>query len=160
VLEAAEESQEAAAGAQKSNGAAAKEAFSREDVRSYLERNIELLKKAANRIADSQAAVAELLGNVTNSLSGTMTLLEAPGQVDLEDLERRLTILDEKLHAALMSHASEELMLKIRREVDSQLAAYRRKMKAEQLAVVEKQYLQKRLLDEYRLPRLSLFYFG
>ena len=160
VLEAAEESQEAAAGAQKSNGAAAKEAFSREDVRSYLERNIELLKKAANRIADSQAAVAELLGNVTNSLSGTMTLLEAPGQVDLEDLERRLTILDEKLHAALMSHASEELMLKIRREVDSQLAAYRRKMKAEQLAVVEKQYLQKRLLDEYRLPRLSLFYFA
>jgi hypothetical protein len=51
-------------------------------------------------------------------------------------------------------------MLKIRREVDSQLAAYRRKMKAEQLAVVEKQCLQKRLLDEYRLPRLSLFYFG
>jgi hypothetical protein len=51
-------------------------------------------------------------------------------------------------------------MLKIRREVDSQLAGYRRKMKAAQLAVVEKQYLQKRLLDEYRLPRLSLFYFA
>jgi len=26
--------------------------------------------------------------------------------------------------------------------------------------LVEKQYLQKRLLDEYRLPRLSLFYFS
>jgi hypothetical protein len=50
-------------------------------------------------------------------------------------------------------------MLKIRREVDSQLAVYRRKMKAEQLALVEKQYLQKRLLDEYQLPRLSLYYF-
>jgi len=25
---------------------------------------------------------------------------------------------------------------------------------------VEKQYLQKRLLDEYRLPRMSLFYFA
>jgi len=161
VLEAAEEGQEAAAGGQKSNGGAApKEAFSREDVRAYLERNIELLRKAAERVAASQAAVAELLGNVANSLAGAMTMLEAPGQVDLEDLERRLTILDEKLHAALMSHASEELMLKIRREVDSQLAAYRRKMKAEQLAVVEKQYLQKRLLDEYRLPRLSLFYFA
>jgi hypothetical protein len=161
VLEAAEESKEAAAGGQPSNGsAAAREAFSREDVRGYLLRNMELLKKAAERVAASQPAVAELLGNVTNSLSGAMTLLEAPGAVDLEDLERRLTILDEKLHAALMSHASEELMLKIRREVDSQLAAYRRKMKAAQLAVVEKQYLQKRLLDEYRLPRLSLFYFG
>jgi len=161
VLEAAEESQEAAVGAQPSNGGGPmKEAFSRGDVRAYLERNIELLRKAAERVAAAQPAVVESLGNVANSLSGALTLLDSPGQVDLEDLERRLTILDEKLHAALLSHASEELMLKIRREVDSQLAAYRRKMKAAQLAVVEKQYLQKRLLDEYRLPRLSLFYFG
>jgi len=29
---------------------------------------------------------------------------------------------------------------------------------AEQLALVEKQYLQKRLLEEFRVPRLSLFY--
>jgi hypothetical protein len=49
-------------------------------------------------------------------------------------------------------------MLKIRREVDGQLSAYRRKMKAEQLAMVEKQYMQKRLLEEFGLPRLSLFY--
>jgi len=161
VLEAAEESQEAAVGAQPSNGSgAAKEAFSREDVRAYLEKNIELLREAAERVGDSQPPVAALLGNVANSLSGAMMLLEAPERVDLEDLERRLTILDEKMHASLLSHASEELMLKIRREVDSQLAGYRRKMKAAQLAVVEKQYLQKRLLDEYRLPRLSLFYFG
>jgi hypothetical protein len=33
-------------------------------------------------------------------------------------------------------------------------------MKAEQLALVERQYLQKRLLDEFGLPRLSLFYFS
>jgi hypothetical protein len=31
-------------------------------------------------------------------------------------------------------------------------------MKEEQLALVEKQYLQKRLLEEFRVPRLSLFY--
>jgi hypothetical protein len=49
-------------------------------------------------------------------------------------------------------------MLKIRREVDGQLAAYRRKIKAEQLAFVEKQYIQKRFLEEFALPRLSLFY--
>jgi hypothetical protein len=69
-------------------------------------------------------------------------------------------VLDEKLNAALTTHASEEVMLKIRREVDGQLAAYRRKMKAEQLAMVEKQYVQKRLLEEFGLPRLSLFYFS
>ena len=80
--------------------------------------------------------------------------------LDLEDLERRLTILDEKVHAALTSHASEETMLKIRRELDGQLAVYRRKMKAEQLAMVEKQYVHKRLLQEFGLPRLSLYYFS
>jgi hypothetical protein len=76
----------------------------------------------------------------------------------LEDLERRLTIQDEKIHALLTSHAPDELMLKIQREVDGQLSAYRRKMKAEQLAMVEKQYTQKRLLEEFGLQRLSLFY--
>lgn len=161
VLQAAEEIQEAAAGGQPVNGhRPAKEAFSREDLRAYLERNIALLKKAGERSSSSQAPVAALLATVANSLSAILPLLDAPGRVDLEDLERRLTVLDEKLHASLLSHASEELLVKIRREVDSQLTAYRRKMKAEQLAVVEKQYLQKRLLEEYRLPRLSLFYFA
>src|SRR5882762_4298492 len=47
VLEAAEESQEAAVGAQPSNGRGpTRETFSREDVRAYLERNIELLREA------------------------------------------------------------------------------------------------------------------
>jgi len=40
-------------------------------------------------------------------------------------------------------------MLKMRREVDGQLATYRRKMKSEQLAMVERQYVQKRLLQEF-----------
>ena len=85
-------------------------------------------------------------------------LLESPGMLDLEDLERRLTILDEKLQAALTAAAPEELMLKLRREVDGQLAIYRSKMKGAQLAMVEKQYLQKRLLEEFGVPRLSLYY--
>jgi len=100
------------------------------------------------------------LREILKSLDAMRILLETPGTLDLEDLERRLTVLDEKLQATLTSHASEETMLKIRREMDGQLAAYRRKMKAEQIALVEKQYLQKRLLEEFGLPRLSLYYFS
>lgn len=158
VLEAAEEAQEAAAGAQGPRKAAPAEPFSREELRAYMRRNAMLLRKAADHSKEAQPALAVLLCGAAESLAFSETLLEAPGTLDLEDLERRLTILDEKLHAALLSHASEELMLKIRREVDSQLSSYRRKMKAEQLALVEKQYLQKRLLDEYRVARLSLYY--
>jgi hypothetical protein len=160
VLEAAEEQQEAAAGsAPKTGRAAAAGAFSQEDLRSYFAKNIERLKLAAAKCSGQQPEMAARLTEIAESLAGSVTLLDAPGTLDLEDLERRLTILDEKVHAALTSHASEETMLKIRRELDGQLAAYRRKIKAEQLAMVEKQFLQKRLLEEFGLPRLSLYYF-
>src|SRR5271169_4981315 len=160
VLEAAEEQQEAAAGAQPRAPAEAKEPFSRAELLAYLKRNGELLCKTASRHEAAQLDLAVFLRHAAESVASSETLLQAPGALDLEDLERRLTILDEKIHAALLTHASEELMLKIRREVDSQLAVYRRKMKAEQLALIEKQYSQKRLLDEYQLPRLSLYYFS
>jgi hypothetical protein len=160
VLEAAEESQEAAAGAAPKGKAVAPEIFSRDELRTHLQKNSELIRKAAERCKPTQPELATVLESVSESLSGVQVPLAAPGNVDLEDLERRLTILDDKLHAAMLTHASEELMLKARREVDSQLSAYRRKMKAAQLGMVEKQYLQKRLLDEYLLPRLSLYYFS
>jgi hypothetical protein len=160
VLEAAEEAQEAAAGAHSPNGGKAAEPFARSELRQYMESNAALLEKTAQRFDHSQPAVAAVLRHVAASLAESLTLLDAPGSLDLEDFERRMTILDDKVHATLLSNASEELMLKIRREVDSQLSAYRRKMKAAQLALVERQYLQKRLLDEYQLPRLSLYYFS
>jgi hypothetical protein len=157
VLEAATEQQEAAAGAQPKAQSEPREPFARSELKAYLERNAEMLRKAAGR-HDRELAV--FLRKAADSVASSETLLESPGNLDMEDLERRLTILDEKIHAALLTHASEELMLKIRREMDSQLATYRRKLKAEQLALVEKQYSQKRLLDEYQLPRLSLYYFS
>jgi hypothetical protein len=160
VLESAEEQQEAAAGAQPVARAKTTEAFQRSELKAYLQRNAELLTKAAGVHATAQPNLSKLLCEAADKLASSETLLEAPGALDLENLERRLTILDEKIHAALLTHASEELMLKIKREVDSQLAAYRRKMKADQLALVEKQYSQKRLLDEFQLPRLSLYYFS
>lgn len=160
VLEAAEEQQEAAAGAQSRDRSEHKEPFARPELRDYFQRNAEILRSAADQQEVSQPELASFLRETADKVTSVTTLLDTPGALDMEDLERRLTILDEKIHATLLTHASEELMLKIRREVDSQLAAYRRKMKAEQLALVEKQYSQKRLLDEYQLPRLSLYYFS
>ena len=159
VLEAAEEQQEAAAGrGPKSSSAAAAETFSREELRGYFAKNMEKLIHAAAKNSVRLPELAARLAEVAKSLEVNVTLLDAPGKLDLEDLERRLTILDDKMHATLTSHAPEAMMLKIRREMDGQLAAYRRKMKAEQLALIEKQYVQKRLLEEFGLPRVSLFY--
>ncbi|GAC1663743.1 MAG: hypothetical protein NVS9B4_18780 [Candidatus Acidiferrum sp.] len=160
VLEAAVEQKEAAAGSAASAGeTVAREAFPREQLRKYLAANIARVQQAADKIKDDPE-LALRWKQIAQSLEAVLALLDSPGAVDLEDLERRLTVLDDKVGASLTNHASEELMLKIRREVDAQLAAYRRKMKAEQLALVEKQYIHKRLLEEYGLPRLSLYYFS
>ena len=160
VLEATEEINEAAAGGPSPRRAALVEVFPREELRTHFRRNASLFCTAADRCANAQPSLCSFFHELAASLASVETLLEAPGRVDLEDIERRLTVLDEKVHAALLTQSGEELLLKIWREVDSQLAAFRRKMKAEQIALVEKQYLQKRLLDEYQLPRLSLYYFS
>ena len=160
VLEAAEESVEAAAGRAPKNGRLAAEPFSREELRAYFTKNAAQIRNAAAASQLTAADFARKLDEIARSLESSLSLLENPGALDVEDLERRLTVLDEKLQALLATQASEDAMLKIRREVDAQLAAYRRKMKAEQLALVEKQYTQKRLLEEFKLPRLSLFYFS
>jgi len=155
VLEAAEETSEASAG--KASGAPG-EPFRREEIHGYLDRNIASLRRALDSSASSRPELALRLREAADSLEGCKILLQTPGTPDFEDLERRLTILDERIHAALMGAASEDVMLRIRREMDAQLAVYRRKMRAEQLALIERQYIQKRLLEEFKLPRLSLFY--
>ena len=159
VLDAAAEQLESAAGSTPRNSRGdSQEIFPREDLKAYFARNRSKLELAAEKHGAADSALAARLTEVAESLRTCEALLDSPAAVDLEDLERRLTILDTKQQAALTSHASDELMLKIRREVDGQLFAYRRKMKAEQLAMVENQYIQKRLLEEFGLPRLSLYY--
>jgi len=160
VLDAAVEIQEAATGAAPKTKKAAPDPFSRDELRAYFDRNIEQIAAAAEKQQPTHPELANRLTEFDSSLRSIQTSLDTPGALDLEDIERRLTILDEKIQAALTQHTSEDQMLRIRREVDSQLTQYRRKMKAEQIALVERQYIQKRLLEEFGLPRLSLYYFS
>lgn len=92
------------------------------------------------------------------SLEDLRQAAESGAPMDFEELERRLTVLEEKVFANLMATASEEHLLAVRRDMDAQLAAHRRLMPAEHLAMVERQFLHKKLLEHAGLPRLSLFY--
>jgi hypothetical protein len=77
---------------------------------------------------------------------------------NLEDLERRLTALEDKMIAIGRSRQSEADLLAARRALDMELRPYRSKMTAAQLSMLETQYLDRRLLEAAALPRLSLFY--
>jgi hypothetical protein len=78
----------------------------------------------------------------------------------LDDLDRTLTVLEERLFAALQSAATEDELVALRAQADRELAPYRAKMSAVQLRQVQAQFLHKRLLELRSLPRLSLFYMG
>lgn len=158
VLEAAAEAAAAAAGKGPETKRPAPEPFSREELAAYLVRNRNRLLAAAEK--QSAPALAAQMRDAAARLGEIAGTLDAPGPMDLEEMERRLTVLEEKLTAALTAAASEDLLVGIRREMDRQLAAYRRRMTAEQLAQLERQYIQKRLWEACGVPRLSLFYFA
>ncbi|HXO44054.1 MAG TPA: hypothetical protein VN846_01170 [Candidatus Cybelea sp.] len=160
VLDAAAEAHEAAAGTGPEVAAsrAAAEPFSRAELKGYLERNAGQLRVSAEKNRAAHSAIALRMEEAAKRIGEAQLLIDSPAALDLEDLERRLTILEQKLMAALSADADEEDLLVIRREMDRSLAPYRRKMSAEQLAQLERQYTQKRLFEQFGVPRLSLFY--
>ena len=159
VADAAAEASEAAAGSGPETGRAKQaDPFSREEVSAYLAKNAAQLRAAAERARASHAGLAGRFEETAARLDERRAALESAPANDLEDLERWLTVLEEKLVAALTAAASDDQMVEIRRELDRALAAYRRKMTAGQIASLERQYMQKRLFEAFGLPRLSLFY--
>lgn len=156
VLGAAEDMKEAAVGAGTQAKSRAGEGFEPEVVANYLRRNAELLN-GVKIVGANGTGTAALVGETAGTLRRmAQELLDAPKR--LEDLERRLTVLEEKLFAALLTGTSDEEMLSIRAQADRDLAPYRSKMSGPQIEQLHKQYTNKRLLEKYRLPRLSLFY--
>ncbi len=118
--------------------------FSPEEVRTYLQKNAADLRRAG---FEDVAARLEALSTETEKL-----------YEDLEALEQTLTALEDKLIATQRSRQTEDDLIAARRELDLQLRPYRGRMTAEQLTMLEKQYLDRRLLEHSHLPRLSLFY--
>lgn len=160
VLDAAASWKEAHAGENLATArpAPASEPFTREELRKFLALAVEKLRAAATLCRPRVSQLADRLDDTASKVTDLLPLLDSPGALDAEDLERRLTVVEDKLAAGLNEHAEEAIVLDVRRELDRSLAPYRRKMTAEQLATLERQFLRKRLFEKYEIPRLSLFY--
>jgi len=157
VLTAAEEMKEAAVGTNRSEDAASRTTgFEPAIVAAFLRRNAALLDvaKLPERSGISPNAVAR---ETAQTLQQLATQLETT-RTRMEDLERHLTMLEEKLFSILLAAASDEEVLSVRAQADRELAPYRSKMPTAQIGQLQKQYTYKRLLERYNLPRLSLFY--
>ena len=154
VLAAAEEMKEAAVGS-KRESEDRDTGLSASDVCGYLTKNAALF-----RVSKLDGAVEQVAREAAESLLSIADELQASDskRLHLESVERRLTVLEEKMQAALLMCTSERDLLTIRADADRQIAAYRGKMNAAQIDQLQKQFLHKRLLELYSLPRLSLFY--
>lgn len=148
VMEAVEDMQEAAAGGDLAPAKAeAETGFEAERVALFVEANAAAVERAG--AAPTAARLRELAAQ-----------MRGVAPMALDDLDRTLTVLEEKLFAELMAATPEDELVALRAEADRELAPYRGKMQAMQIRQVQQQFLHKKLLASRSVPRLSLFYMG
>jgi len=156
VLAAAEEMKEAAVGTTKESNAG--KGFDSAEIVTFLRRNASELEtaKLPSRPGISPEAVAREVASSLRQIAAEMETKPSP--LRLEDLERKLTVLEEKLFAVLLAAIPDDEVVTVRAQADRELAPYRSKMPGSQIEQLQKQYVHKKLLEKYHLPRLSLFY--
>ena len=124
-------------------------------------------RKVKTQMVNSLAFCAQAVLTEARNMAGAgrdAQRRDAPPPFELTDLRRHLESNAAALPpgceeiAAARSRRSDEELLEARRELDRELRPYRSKMTADQLAMLERQYLDRRLLEKAGLPRLSLFY--
>ncbi len=152
IISAFEDMREAAVGAVASKPDAAEQnsqqGFEQARIAAHLEAAAQQLRAAPQ--AASLAEIADRLQTLAQETRATLP--------QLEQLEQSLTVLEEKLFALLLTATPEALLLTLRQQAAAELAPYRSRMPAMQIRQVEQQFLHKRLLEKFDLPRLSLFY--
>jgi hypothetical protein len=152
VMEAVEQANEAAIGARPSE-TTPDSGFESDRIASFLEANAASVE-STNLQPPANATAAE----VAARLKTLAAELRSQPAHSLEELDRTLSVLEEKLFAALLTATPEVQLVTLREQAARELAPYRGKMQAVQIKQVQQQFLQKRLLEAGKLPRLSLFY--
>ncbi len=153
VLAAADDMKEAAVGVAPA-GPAKQSGPEPAELAAYLERNAAQLETA--KLPPAAQGVGREAAKTLRDLASA--LKESAARPPLEELERRLTAMEEKLLAALVAASPDEELVRVRAEADHDIAPYRRKLSAAHIGQLHRQYVHKRLLEQHGLPRLSLFY--
>jgi hypothetical protein len=160
ILSEFERFQESAVGKHEpANSASSQAQGERENLVQMMERTAGQLVQVSERIGQEGLSLA---GGFFESIAETLQSLKeeviASTHLDFEQLELRLSMLEDKILATLFAALSNEVLLRLRTEVNQELNRHRRGLKAEHLAMLEKKMMSKKLLERFGVPRLSLFY--
>jgi len=160
VLAAVEDMKEASVGAQR-HAAKAAPGLEENEIVEFLQGNAAILSAVGESSPQGTllGPVLAVAGECAASLLElAKTVRESSAGLRLEDLERSLTAMEERLLAALTLSAKESELAGLRTEADREIAPYRSKMPGFQLEQLRKQFVHKRLFEKATIPRLSLFY--
>jgi len=126
-------------------------------VHEYLVNNAATIEKTAKSgaIADSVKPLLRETAKSLHELAGT----DGP-KLQLEELERYLTVMEEKLMAALLAVTPDAELVATRTQAEREMAPHKRRMQAAQIEQLYRQFVHRKLLENAGLPRLSLFYLG
>ena len=127
---------------------------------------LDLLESARRRLealpgrsrAVELPALKTVVGTVVDSLNGIVLEIQSSRSLDYEALELKLNTLEERILAAIFSGMSEESLLEAKQETRQEIHRHKRGLKAEHIAMLEGKLMRKKLLQEFGVPRLSLFY--
>jgi hypothetical protein len=135
------------------------DAIPRSDIAKFLLRNADAVQEAAAAFRDRELPEsAAMLHAVASSLREIAAAAGDTAPLDLEEMERRLTVLEDRMLSIIENSTPEAELVGLRGELERSLGPARRGLGADQIAHLQKQFLARKLLEAADLPRLSLFY--
>ena len=130
--------------------------FAGSEVERYLREQADRLRSSASDLPGEPRRVLQESAESLDALAAKA--LDDPDGKDLEEVEQRLSVIEKRIVAVLTQAQTEDDLFGLRQDMDRQLAPYRRKMTADQISLLEKQYFERATLEAAGVPRLSLFY--
>jgi hypothetical protein len=131
----------------------------RENLAAMMERTAEQMRQAIGTLQKEGLALQfDLFEQAAGSLAAMRQEVLEANSLDFEQLELRLSTLEERILGALVAALDQERLLLLRTQVQQELNRYRQGLRAEHLAMLEKKMMHKKLLERFHVPRLSLFY--
>ena len=159
VLRAVEDMHEAAVGATRKKTYTPEESgFEAARIGAYLRSAATQLQRVSvppdiqTVFVQAAAKLVELAGSVEG---GSEKDSDTP---TMEVLERHLLVLEDQLFAALQAFTPAEKLVEYREHSARELAPYRSRLQTTQIRQIEQQFLRRCLFEQYKVPRLSLFY--
>jgi hypothetical protein len=149
---------EAAADPGRAASLAANAPFSTGAVLSYLSDRVENLTALRPAWESKPCPMGPALGRAVERIDELRSSVETTTPLDLESLEQELGRLEEMIYQALVESVSPEELQQLRAEATRQLRDFKKRMSPEVYEQTAENYTAKRLRENYRIPRLSLFY--